>query len=137
MRTALSRKSNQLRTDAAFRAADWGTDANEGVQQQQQQRQSRSTRRGIVSNAIASRLKNKTILITGGAGVVGWARPSRLIRGVVLSAKQRGYVVAARSFGVSTTSIMRRHILPQVSSVALTQAVERPSHSKKSRTVFR
>lgn len=62
------------------------------------------------------------LLLIGIVGVSGWARPSRLIRGVVLSAKQRGYVLAARGFGVSTASIMRRHILPQVSSIALTQA---------------
>jgi len=61
------------------------------------------------------------LLLIGVIGVAGWARPSRLIRGVVLSGKQRGYVLAARGFGVSTASIMRRHILPQVSSVALTQ----------------
>ena len=62
------------------------------------------------------------LLLIGVIGVAGWARPSRLIRGIVLSAKERGYVLAARGFGVPTASIMRRHILPQVSSVALTQA---------------
>ena len=55
-------------------------------------------------------------------GLTGWARPARLIRGVVLSAKQRGYVHAARGFGASSVAIVRRHILPEVSSVVLTQA---------------
>jgi peptide/nickel transport system permease protein len=55
-------------------------------------------------------------------GLAGWARPARLIRGVVLSAKQRQYVLAARGFGASKVAIVRRHILPEVSSVALTQA---------------
>jgi peptide/nickel transport system permease protein len=55
-------------------------------------------------------------------GLTGWARPARLIRGVVLSAKQRGYVLAARGFGASNVAIVRRHILPEVSSVVLTQA---------------
>jgi peptide/nickel transport system permease protein len=62
------------------------------------------------------------LLLIGVIGVTGWARPSRLIRGVVLSAKQRGYVLAARGFGASSVSVVRRHILPEVSSVALTQA---------------
>jgi peptide/nickel transport system permease protein len=62
------------------------------------------------------------LLLIGVIGFTGWARPSRLIRGVVLSAKERSYVLAARGFGVSDISIIRRHILPEVSSVALTQA---------------
>ncbi len=55
-------------------------------------------------------------------GVVGWARPARLIRGVVLSARERDYVLAARGFGASDIYLLRRHVLPQAFSVALTQA---------------
>jgi len=62
------------------------------------------------------------LLLSGVIGLVGWARPARLIRGVILSAKQRNYVVAARGFGISNLTILRRHILPEVSSVVLTQA---------------
>ena len=49
------------------------------------------------------------VLIIGG---VGWVRPARLIRGVVLSARERGYVLAARGFGASDWYLVRRHILP-------------------------
>lgn len=62
------------------------------------------------------------LLLMGVIGVIGWARPARLIRGVVLSAKEREYVLAARGFGASDFYLLRRHILPQASSVALTQA---------------
>jgi peptide/nickel transport system permease protein len=62
------------------------------------------------------------LLLIGIIGLTGWARPSRLIRGVVLSATQRNYVLAARGFGASSVSIVRRHILPEVSSIVLTQA---------------
>lgn len=55
-------------------------------------------------------------------GLAGWARPARLVRGVALSAKERGYVVAARGFGASHAHILRRHVLPQTMAVALTQA---------------
>ncbi len=55
-------------------------------------------------------------------GVLGWARPARLIRGVVLSAREREYVKAARSFGASDFYLLRRHILPQVSGVVVAQA---------------
>ncbi|HWZ43913.1 MAG TPA: ABC transporter permease [Candidatus Saccharimonadales bacterium] len=55
-------------------------------------------------------------------GLAGWARPSRLVRGVVLSAKQRDFVHAARGFGASNVYILRRHILPEIMGVVLTQA---------------
>ena len=55
-------------------------------------------------------------------GLTGWARPARLIRGVVLSSRQRDYVLAARGFGASHLYILGRHILPETSAVALTQA---------------
>ena len=54
-------------------------------------------------------------------GVVGWARPARLVRGVVLSARTRDYVVAARSFGASDALVLRRHVLPEALGVTLTQ----------------
>lgn len=55
-------------------------------------------------------------------GAVGWARPARLVRGVVLSAKERDFVRAARGFGATSGYLLRRHILPEASSVLLTQA---------------
>jgi peptide/nickel transport system permease protein len=55
-------------------------------------------------------------------GAVGWARPARLIRGVVLSVKEREYVLAARTFGASGLYLLRRHIFPEVLGVALAQA---------------
>ena len=53
---------------------------------------------------------------------VGWARPARLVRGVVLSAKERDFVRAARGFGASNGYLLRRHIVPETCSVLLTQA---------------
>jgi peptide/nickel transport system permease protein len=55
-------------------------------------------------------------------GMVGWARPARLVRGVVLSVKERDFVRAARGFGASDIYLLRRHILPETASVLLTQA---------------
>jgi peptide/nickel transport system permease protein len=55
-------------------------------------------------------------------GAVGWARPARLVRGVVLSARERDFVRAARGFGATDSYLLRRHILPETSSVILTQA---------------
>jgi peptide/nickel transport system permease protein len=55
-------------------------------------------------------------------GAVGWVRPARIVRGVVLSARERGFVLAARGFGANGPYLMRRHILPLTWSVVLTQA---------------
>ncbi len=59
------------------------------------------------------------VAIIGGSG---WVRPARLIRGVALSARERGYVEAARGFGASDAYLIRRHLLPMTLGVALTQA---------------
>ncbi|HKC11123.1 MAG TPA: ABC transporter permease [Vicinamibacteria bacterium] len=55
-------------------------------------------------------------------GLVDWARPARLVRGVVLSARERSYVLAARGFGASDFYLIRRHIAPQTFGLLLTQA---------------
>lgn len=62
------------------------------------------------------------LLIIAVLGAVGWARPARLVRGVVLSAKERDFVRAARGFGATNGYLLRRHILPEAASVLLTQA---------------
>ena len=54
--------------------------------------------------------------------VVGWARPARLVRGVVLSARERDFVRAARGFGASDFYLLWRHIVPEARGVLLAQA---------------
>ena len=54
-------------------------------------------------------------------GLASWVAPARLVRAVVLSATQRDFVYAARGFGASDTYLIRTHVLPQASTVALTQ----------------
>ncbi len=62
------------------------------------------------------------LLLVGVIGLIGWARPARLVRGVVLSARNRNYVSAARGFGGSDLYVLTRHILPETLGVLLTQA---------------
>jgi peptide/nickel transport system permease protein len=62
------------------------------------------------------------LLVVMVLAVVGWARPARIVRGIVLSAKERDFVRAARGFGASDAYLLRRHIFPQTASVVLTQA---------------
>ena len=62
------------------------------------------------------------LLVIVALAAVGWARPARLVRGVVLSAKERDFVRAARGFGASDGYLLRRHIVPETRGVLLTQA---------------
>lgn len=58
-----------------------------------------------------------TVLVVG---ALSWVRPARLVRGVVLSARERDYVTAARGFGGSDLYVLRRHVLPQTRAVLVT-----------------
>jgi peptide/nickel transport system permease protein len=62
------------------------------------------------------------LLLVGVVGLVGWARPARLVRGIVLSAKERNFILAARAMGASDMHILRRHVLPQTYGTLLTMA---------------
>jgi len=62
------------------------------------------------------------LMLIAVVGIAGWARPARLIRGVVLSAKERPYVFVARSLGASEGYLIMRHILPETYGILLAQA---------------
>jgi peptide/nickel transport system permease protein len=51
--------------------------------------------------------------------IVGWVSYARIIRGEVIVAKRREYVLAARAGGLSTVRILLRHLLPNT----ITQAI--------------
>ncbi|MBP9855677.1 MAG: ABC transporter permease, partial [Candidatus Omnitrophica bacterium] len=50
---------------------------------------------------------------------IGWAGLARIIRGMCLSLREREYVLAARSIGLSDFSIIVRHILPHTLSYSI------------------
>ncbi len=50
---------------------------------------------------------------------LGWVGTSRLVRGEVLSMKERDYVLAARAVGASDLRIIVYHILPNVFSIVM------------------
>jgi peptide/nickel transport system permease protein len=59
-------------------------------------------------------------------GLTGWPYYGRLVRSEVLSVRERDFVLAARSIGASHSTIVRRHVLPNVTTsliVAATFAV--------------
>jgi peptide/nickel transport system permease protein len=55
-------------------------------------------------------------------GIIGWAGPARIFRGIVLSGREHHYVLAARGFGASGLFILSRHLLPELKTSFLTQA---------------
>jgi oligopeptide transport system permease protein len=52
------------------------------------------------------------ILVFLALGAVGWLTTARIVRGQVLSLKEREFVLAARSIGVSGRGIVFRHLIP-------------------------
>jgi len=56
-------------------------------------------------------------------GLTGWAGLCRLLRAETLKLRELEYVQAARAFGVSHWTIMRRHLLPNVMHIVLITVV--------------
>jgi peptide/nickel transport system permease protein len=71
-----------------------------------------------IAGALGPSLNNAMIAIA----VVTWPVYARLVRGQVLSLREREFVEAARSLGASTARILWRHILPNTLAPILVQA---------------
>lgn len=52
---------------------------------------------------------------------IGWAGLARIIRGLVLSIKQEDFVMSARTMGLSSLKIIRKHVLPNTLSFVIVQ----------------
>lgn len=55
--------------------------------------------------------------------LTGWAEIARLTRGLVLSMREREFVMAAVATGLTQTRILLRHVLPNISAPLIRQAV--------------
>jgi len=64
---------------------------------------------------------NSLVLFILLIGIHGWETYARLSRGLVLSAKERGYVVAVRTLGAGSLRVYGRHVLPNVVSALVVQ----------------
>jgi peptide/nickel transport system permease protein len=71
-----------------------------------------------ITAALGPSLNNVMIAV----GVVGIPVYARLVRGQVLSVRNREYIEAARTIGVPDIRIMTRHILPNVTAPLIVQA---------------
>ncbi|WP_293032186.1 nickel transporter permease [Natronococcus sp.] len=72
----------------------------------------------VIAGILGPSLRNVMIALA----VVGWASYARVVRGSVLSTKERPFVDAARLMGVSRTRIAVRHLLPNVASPVIVLA---------------
>lgn len=66
----------------------------------------------LLAVTLGPSLKNVVIALS----IILWARYARVIRGEVLSVKERDFVAQARIVGCSTSRIMIRHIFPSVTN---------------------
>jgi peptide/nickel transport system ATP-binding protein/peptide/nickel transport system permease protein len=78
----------------------------------------------IVLAGYLGRSLPNTILIIG---VLIWAGTARVIRSQVLTLARRDFVLAARALGASDGLIIRRHILPRVLLLGISQFVQATS----------
>jgi peptide/nickel transport system permease protein len=62
------------------------------------------------------------ILIVFVIGILGWMPTARIVRGSVLSIKEKEFVEAAHCIGAGENKIMVQHILPNVNSPIIVSA---------------
>jgi ABC-type dipeptide/oligopeptide/nickel transport system permease subunit len=60
------------------------------------------------------------LFLFAGLGAVSWLTMARIVRGQVLSLRQRAFVEASRALGAGPARILWRHILPNVLGVVIT-----------------
>ncbi len=68
----------------------------------------------ILAIAVTAILDSSLINVIIVLGITGWVTYGRIVRGQVLSIREREFVEAARALGSSNTRIIFRHILPNV-----------------------
>lgn len=62
------------------------------------------------------------LLIVFVVGVTSWMQTARIVRGEVLTIREREFVTAARSIGVRERRVISRHVLPNVLSPIMVSA---------------
>lgn len=75
-----------------------------------------------VLGQIASRTGNTTVVLALVLGLVTWTGLARLVRGEVLSLREREYVAAAQSMGAKTSRVILKHLLPNTIGVIVVNA---------------
>ena len=71
----------------------------------------------VVSSSVS--LTQRMYLIMVVLGVLSWPPLARLVRAQILAVREQEYVMAAKAMGVRETTIVFKHILPNILSVVL------------------
>ena len=70
-------------------------------------------------------LYRRLLALTLALGLVGWVSVARLVRGLILQAREEAWVEAARAMGVRGPRLFLRHLLPNLSGPILVTAAFR------------
>ncbi len=62
---------------------------------------------------------SRIVILVATLGLVEWLTMARIVRGQVLSLKERAFVQAARTLGQSRTRIILRHLLPNILPIVI------------------
>ena len=76
----------------------------------------------LLAVAFVAFLGPSLVNLIAALALAGWVNYARLVRALVMSAKEREYVQAARSLGATNLRLMVRHILPNIVQPLLVQA---------------
>ena len=78
----------------------------------------------VLASILPANISNsqRFLLITIILSFVSWAGLSRVIRGQVLSIKEKEFVLAAKAIGMNNLKIITKHILPQTASYVIIAA---------------
>ena len=82
----------------------------------------------ILALVIAGILGPSLFNIMFAMSIIGWTGYARVVRGAILSVKEREFVEAARSLGAGDVHIMFRHILPNVMAPMIVMATLGMAH---------
>ena len=82
----------------------------------------------ILALAIAGILGPSLYNVMLALAVIGWTSYARVVRGSVLSVKEKEFVEAARALGTGEARIMFRHILPNVMAPVIVMATLGMAH---------
>ncbi len=74
----------------------------------------------LIGNSLTSNQRIFMIMVI--LGLLSWPGLQRLVRAQILSIREQEYVTAAKSVGIKQTSIIFKHILPNVVSVIIVSA---------------
>jgi peptide/nickel transport system permease protein len=74
---------------------------------------------------IVGLIGSSTVMLVLLLGLTGWMGVSRLVRGEVLSLKQRTFILSARALGLGSRRIIFRHLLPNAMTPVIVAATLR------------